>query len=485
MIGAGEVRVRGPESGKGPVVLVEPHEGSTLLGYGQRFDPGRPGPLRIAWLVLLHGIGALGGLTLGWIRAAPRIPAALARRVVAVARGGFGAVAVGAKWLVRMAGVAVALLLKQIIRMPRALPGAARGMRRALVVAARGVGIGLVAAVVWVARVVGAVPRAAVVVVRGLGLAVGLAARVSVTGAGRAVRVSVIAVGRAVRVSVAAAGRAVRVSVIAVGRAMAVAVPGVGRAVVESARALVVWSRTVGRGIRGLPRTGRRAVVASVSLLARSPHLVRAGLALAGRVGRALGRLPGLVVWAGRSAASAVGRFARWLRHPQVLMRYVGLPVGLLLVTLGGGSFSAHQKSSGPSTTLTILSFLLAGLALGWLLRRSGHYLAYRTHGGNQSHETTARVLWLRPRQGLRAVLGPGWLAVQPADADADRNGQAVSSLLISLVGDRGFQATSGHRYWFPSAVARRTGRSSCTARDRASWASVGSSARTNSPLRT
>jgi hypothetical protein len=377
---AEEVRVRGPESGRGPLVVINPVDGTTLLGYGQRFDACLPGQLRTAWLAFLKSLRALRRGTIWCIRAARHIPGALVRGLSVAAAGCALALVSGVRTLVRGPAAAIAFLATSIVRLPRVLGVAVRAMGRALVVSARAVGRALAVVVDFVARVVVGVPRV--------------------------VGVAVLSAGRVVVVSAGAMGRALVVSTLALGQA-----------------------------VRRLPAGIGRTLIAGAQLLAGTPRLARAGLALARRAGREIGRLPAHIRSAVRSATAAIRSLAKPTVLLRILLLYVRVPLAVVVVG-GTGIWFAANQTSGPTAAIDLLSIVLVGLG-GWcLLLRLGHYLEDRKHI-HKSQDATVQVLWARPPQGLTWIFGSGTLAVGLPDAGT------VPSLMVSLFGGQEFPSLS------------------------------------------
>ncbi|HUJ64642.1 MAG TPA: hypothetical protein VLX59_03825, partial [Acidimicrobiales bacterium] len=120
------VRVRGPERGSGPLVVVSSTDGSVLLGSGSRFDASQPSGLRLVWLAFLEAGRAIGRPVRRGFRAIPNTPRALARAVSSVAR-----------WLTRVLTVAIALLATSIAGVPHAIVVAATVIGRAVAAAGR------------------------------------------------------------------------------------------------------------------------------------------------------------------------------------------------------------------------------------------------------------------------------------------------------------------------------------------------------------
>ena len=366
------VRVRGRESGEGPLVVSNPVDGTMLIGRGRRFDPDQPGPLRLAWLVVRRLLRAFTAETRRGIRVVRHIPGAVARGAVAAGKGLLPALVVLAHGLGRGAAAAIVVLVRTVVALPRAVVTGSRSVvtrARAVVTRARAVGRALVR------LVLGLAPQL-VPAVRGLVRGLVAAVRGLVRGAAALAR-------SLARVAVAAFVLAVAAFVLAVA-AFVLAV----RAVAALPRAFVIAARTAGRALRRVP-----------SLLARTirgvPAVARRGL--------------------------------RWLAGRRVPLLYLGVFSGLSVVILIAASFSARSRSTAPALAMVLVFSTLFGLGGLWFLVRIWRHWQHRRHITDGSERAMARVLWVRSRQGLGRLLGPERLALELSDAGA------TPLLLVSL----------------------------------------------------
>ncbi len=435
---AQEVRVRGPESGAGPLVLVNPVDDTPVLGYGRRFDAGKPGWLTVAWLTCRKAVRAILLQTLGWIRALPSTPQALARGAVAAAQGLARAlvailalfrrgVAAGAQGLARTLAATITLLARTLTRTPRAAITTARAIGRAaaataktisgaVAAGAQGLARTLAATITLLARTLTRTPGAAITTARAIGRAAATTTKI-VSGA-------LASAGRGITHVLAVTGGALA-------RAAAAAARGAARAVVNTPRALSKAAGAVARAAIVTARGVRLAGVAGMAVLARAPALALAALVTLGHVARLVAHLPAQVAEAARRVAAVAGRLIDSLRRPRVWLLYVGLPLTVFIVgALGTGlAASSGQAPTGPRTAIIVAAAVLAGIGVSWLLLRLVRYVIYRTYGFGATDRATARVIWVSPRQGWRRCLGSGRLALEVP------GGHDGTALLVSLFG--------------------------------------------------
>jgi hypothetical protein len=402
---AQEVRVRGPEEGTGPLVLLNPAADAPVLGYGRRVDAAEPGWLTVAWLT---GRKAL--------RALPGIPGALAAGTVAATRGLARASVAAIAFLVRsvIAGarglaktlIAAATLLAHIIaRTPRALMAGARRLARTLIAAAT-----------VLARTITRVPRALIAAILTIAqdAAIGTKWVAAALGA---------AIGKSIRALALTAG--------ALARGTVMVTRGAIRAVAGTPRALPAAARTVIRAAFATARAVGNATVAGLALLARAPAVARAAAAAIGRAVGILAHLPAKLAGATRSALAAVGRLVGWLRRPRLWLLYVAVPLTVLIVGSVGTALagSSDQAATGPGAVMIAAAAVLATIGWSWLLLRLVRYGVFHTYGFGATDKTTACVLWVSPKPGWGRWLSSGRLALELPGGDSR------PALLVSLFG--------------------------------------------------
>jgi hypothetical protein len=359
------VRVRGPESGIGPIVLVDPVDERLLLGHGRRIDASQPSRLRVAWMTFVETLGGFGG----WIRAATLTAAgrALAGATRGLARGVARTLVAITRSVVRMLAGSPRALVQLAIAMGRSLAASTRKLLTALVSAGRGFTEMVGAAIIFVVRTVIHTPRA-------------LAAAAGAGGA-----LLVLAVRRLAH-GVSVGARGVADALTRTPGAVAYLARGLARALTHAAVAAA----------RGLGRF----MIAAVTLLTRGPELARAVRTVAGRTARTIGRLPSQL-------SAAVRRLLGWFRPHRVLLLYAGLPLAVLIVgALGTGLAGAPDRAStGPYKAVGFLCFALTCVGLGWLALRYLRYRTCRTGLLEASYRTRARVIWVGSKPGWT-----GWL---------------------------------------------------------------------------
>jgi hypothetical protein len=453
---AEEVRVRGPEGGRGPLVLVNPVDDTPVLGYGRRFDAEQPSWIAVAWLTCRKTARAMLLHPLGWIRALPGAPRVLARSLAAAAWG-LARALVAAITLLGRGAIAVARGLAAVLiavstllaRTPRAILTAANAIGRATVAATRWLARALVAAITWlgrgviagarglartlvatvtlVARTVIRTPRAVVTAAN----AIGRAAVAATRWLARALVAAITWLGRGVIAGARGLARTLVATVTLVARTTARAARGAAHVVVSTPRALLRGAHAVATAALATARGIGAAAAAGIALLARAPTLARASVAALGRAARTLGHLPADLIVVARRAGATAGRLVHELRRPRVWLIYAGVPLAALIVAaLGIGlDSSSGRASTGAGKAIVVVAWLLAIFAVTWLLVRFERYRIYRTYRLGAIDKTAARVMWVTPGQGVGRWLRSGRLALELPGGD---DGPA---LLVSLLG--------------------------------------------------
>ncbi len=443
MIGA-PVRVSGPESGVGPVVVDLPGPPPVLVaGLGRPFDPAAVTFMQAVGAALAALVGAVGRFPSA-IRALSRSLAAMAVAVIrgapsvvaillAITRRGVVACGRSAADLLRNVPAAVRGLAANLAQVARVIVGAAAALPRLALKVAGALGAVLVKAIRLIAIAAAAVPRLVARFVVALGVVLATALRLIA----KALAAIPGLVAKLVVALAAMLARGLRF-LLAVG----VAVPRVvARFVGAMAVPLAGGLRFLASMVAALPRLAFRVAAAPAAFARRVPGVVGrlvvsvavAAAAAIRATARFVGAIPGwfgrLVTGAGRLVGAGVrgmvraasrlpGRFAALARRAAALtdnaaVLFIGPP--LLVTGSGGALVVAGILLPGEDLVATGMVAVGAGMALvgaAWLAARVvlGRQLAV-LHQSNW--EVTGRIRWQESRTGPRGLARSGAVAVQ------------------------------------------------------------------------